>query len=48
MDKPNIRALYEFCDYDCPRTEKILIVSQEIPNPSSVIRLLQKRPWKAD
>ena len=44
FDKPNIKILYEFCDEDYEKTEKVLVMLKEVKNPKSTIKLLLEKP----
>ena len=44
FDKPNINILYEFCDEDYEKTEKVLVMCKEIKNPKSIVKLLREKP----
>ena len=44
FDKPNITILYEFCDQDYQRTDKILAITKDIKNPKTIIKTLLEKP----
>lgn len=44
LSKPDINIIFDFCDQDPHKTEKILAIAKETRCPNSIIRTLLERP----